>query len=135
MQDNGQIAQIMFANVLFDARQQLTQHRSAHQLGLVVDGGVAKPVAIRTIDVAARGNLDQQLRNRLTWEVDRICRVRRHADTEPSGKTPRKLVTAGKSTAESAIRHRRTPPESAAMIGRAANKTAPEIGLRHQRLV
>ena len=53
MQDDGKIGEAVFGDVLFNAPQQLLQHLRAHQLGLLVDGGVAKPVTIGAVNVAA----------------------------------------------------------------------------------
>jgi hypothetical protein len=64
------------------------QHVGAHELGLVIDGRVAEPVAVGAIDVASRCNFNKQLRDRLILEGDKIWFVSRHADTEMS---PRKL--------------------------------------------
>jgi hypothetical protein len=59
VKNNGEIGEDVFGDMLFDALQQLPQHLRAHQLGLLVDGGVAKPVTIGAVDIAARSNLDQ----------------------------------------------------------------------------
>ena len=61
MQDDGEIGKTVLVNVLLHAPQQLTQYLGAHQLGLFINGGVAKPVAIRTIDVASCRHFDKQL--------------------------------------------------------------------------
>ena len=81
MQDDREIDKAVPSGMLLDSPQQLLQKLVAHQLRLVIDGSVAEPVAIGAIDVAARGNLDQQLPDRLACEVDRLLVVSRHTDT------------------------------------------------------
>src|SRR5947207_3769322 len=81
VQDNGKLDKGMLGDVLLDALQQPMQHIGAHQLWLVINGRVAKPVTIRAVYVASRCNLDQQLRDRLIMKDGNIWIVGRHADT------------------------------------------------------
>jgi len=133
VQDDREIDRFMFGDVFFNAPEQLLQHIRAHQFGLAVNGGVAKPIAIRAVNVASRRNLDQQLRNRLACKGSRTCHVSRHADTNGLDGPQLKLVAAAKSTAESAIRPMIAPAESS--VPGPADKAAPEIGLGDERLV
>ena len=87
MQDDGEINKGVRGDVFLDTRQQLTQHVGAHQLWLVVDGCVAEPVAIGAIDVAARGDLHEQLRDRPIMEGDGTSIISRHASTDRVGGT------------------------------------------------
>src|SRR5262249_55022160 len=81
MQDDGQIDQRIFGDMLLDAAQELVQHIRAHQLRLLVDRCVAEPVAIGAINVASRCNLHKKLRDRLMPKGDRTWIISRHADT------------------------------------------------------
>src|SRR6202000_3005430 len=84
MQDDREVDQRVFDDMLLDAPQQLLQHTFAHLLGLVIDGGVAKPVAIGAVDVASRRDLDQHLGDRLILENGNVPIVSQHA-------TPRRV--------------------------------------------
>ena len=86
MQDDREFDQMVLGDMLLDALQQLLQHLGAHQLGLVVDGCVTKPVAIGAIDVAPRCHLDQHLRDRLILENAHIPIVSQHANTTPGSR-------------------------------------------------
>src|SRR6185437_15853999 len=86
MQDDREFNQMVLGDMLLDALQQLLQHLGAHQLGLVVDGCVTKPVAIGAIDVAPRCDLDQHLRDRLILENVNIPIVSQHANTTPDSR-------------------------------------------------
>ena len=59
MKDNGEIGEGRVRRHALLCAATVPQHLRAHQLGLLVDGGVAKPVTIGAVDIAARGNLDQ----------------------------------------------------------------------------
>src|SRR5437667_11921641 len=81
MQNKGKREKGMFGDVLLDALQQPMQHVDAHQLWLVINGCVAKPVTIGAVYVASRCNLDQQLRDGLIMKGGNIWIVGPHADT------------------------------------------------------
>src|SRR5262249_40178267 len=85
VQDDGELRERVSDDVLLDASQQLIEHLDAHQLGLVVDGGVAEPVAVGAIDIAARGDLYEQLRDRLAGERGDSRGVGAHARPAAGG--------------------------------------------------
>src|SRR5215475_1040477 len=80
MQDDGKIGQRVRSDVLLDTREQLPTHLIAHQLGLVIDGRVAEPIAIGAVDVAARRNLYKELRDRLVPKSERSWIIGRHGE-------------------------------------------------------
>ena len=80
MQDDRKIGQGVRRDVLLDAHEQLTKHVIAHQLGFVIDGRVAEPIAIGAVDVAARRNLHKKLRDRLVPKRERSLIIGRHGE-------------------------------------------------------
>src|SRR6185503_17790764 len=82
VQHDRKIGEAVPDDVLLHAPQQLLRHPLAHQLRLVVDRGVAKPVAVGAIDVAAGRDLDQQLRDRLMPEIGVLMVVSRHTNLQ-----------------------------------------------------
>jgi hypothetical protein len=81
VQNDWKIDERVPGDVLFYALQQLLQHISAHQLRFVVNRSVTEPVAVGTVDVAARCDFDKQLRDRVALENNGIQGVNRHTNT------------------------------------------------------
>src|SRR6516164_1427932 len=78
MQNEGKFSKREPDDVLFDAPKQLTQNFVAHQLGLVIDRGVAEPIAIGAIDIASRSDLYKELRYWLAPKYRALRLASRH---------------------------------------------------------
>src|SRR5215472_4935935 len=68
MQNKGKFSEREPDDMFFDAPKQLMPNFVAHQLWLVINRGVAEPIAIGAIDVASRSYLYKELRYWLTLE-------------------------------------------------------------------
>jgi hypothetical protein len=126
MQDDGEIDKGVPGDVFLDTLQQPMGDIIAHQLGLVVNGRVAEPVAIGAIDIASRRNLHEKLRDRLLLECNGLWTISRHADTAMDRNELRRSLVASDETspAEPAGGTNISSPAKAAGDSTSPDKTA-----------